>query len=102
MRYTSPGEVIDRVHLFRFRPGLLRGASALGGGRFNSVREKDMDFTVGLAILLCAAALIYLGRPDGEGNSPRFLRFGAALVLYPPVILVVIAFGAAEVISSFS
>jgi hypothetical protein len=64
--------------------------------------SKDMNLAIGIAMLLLAALLIYLGRPDREGNSPRFLRFGAALVLYPPAVLVVLAFGAAELFYSLS
>jgi hypothetical protein len=61
-----------------------------------------MNLTFGLAMLLLAALLIYLGRPDKQGNSPRFLRFGPALVLYPPVVLLAIAFGVAELVYSLS
>ena len=61
-----------------------------------------MNLTFGLAMLLLAALLIYLGRPDKQGNSPRFLRFDAALVLYPPVVLLAIALGAAELVYSLS
>jgi hypothetical protein len=42
-----------------------------------------MGLAIGLLSLALAAALIYFGLPDKQGNSPRFLRFGAALVLYP-------------------
>ncbi len=61
-----------------------------------------MNFSVGAVLLLLAIVLIYLGRPDREGNSPRFLRFGSALVLYPPAVLIVAAFGAAEIFYSLS
>ncbi len=52
-----------------------------------------MKLAIGLALLAIASLLFYIGRPDKEGNSPRFLQFGAALVLYPPVVLVFFAFG---------
>jgi hypothetical protein len=55
-----------------------------------------MEYAIGLALLALAAALIYLGLPDKQGNSPRFLQFGAALVVYPPIVLVVLALGVAE------
>ncbi|MDP1584206.1 MAG: hypothetical protein Q8M18_12350 [Bradyrhizobium sp.] len=61
-----------------------------------------MNLSFGVVMLLLAAMLIYFGRPDKQGNSPRFLRFGPALVLYPPVVLLVIAFGLAEMIHSLS
>ena len=57
-----------------------------------------VNFGIGLLLLSLAALLVYLGRPDKDLNSPRFLQFNAALVLYPPVILVVLAFGATELI----
>ena len=61
-----------------------------------------MNLSFGLVMLLLAAMMIYFGRPDKQGNSPRFLQFGPALVLYPPVVLLVIAFGLAELIYSAS
>ena len=57
-----------------------------------------MGFSIGLALLALAAALIYLGLPDKQGNSPRFLQFGAALVLYPPAVMAVLTFGVAELL----
>jgi len=55
-----------------------------------------MSLAIGLAMVALAAGLVYAGRPDKSGRHPRFLQFGAALVLYPPIVLVVLAFGAAE------
>jgi hypothetical protein len=60
-----------------------------------------MRFGIGLALLAIAALLFYLGRADKDGNSPRFLRFGPALVLYPPVVLVFCAFGTIELVYAF-
>jgi hypothetical protein len=51
-------------------------------------------------MLVIALVLIFLGLPDRHGLHRRFLRFSAAQVLYPPVILAFIALGAAAVISS--
>ena len=51
-------------------------------------------------MLVAAFLLIWVGRPNKAGVHPRFLRFDAALVLYPPVILAFTAMGAAAVISS--
>jgi hypothetical protein len=50
-------------------------------------------------MLTVAAILIVIGLPNKAGEHPKFLRFGPALVLYPPFILVFIALGAAAVIS---
>jgi hypothetical protein len=61
-----------------------------------------MNLAIGLAMVALALGLVYLGRPDKKGRHPRFLQFGAAPVLYPPAILVVLAFGAAELIYALS
>lgn len=61
-----------------------------------------MNLFIGIALMSLAAALVYLGMPDKSHISPRFLRFGPALVLYPPDVLVVLSFGAAEVIYSLA
>jgi hypothetical protein len=53
-------------------------------------------------MLVTALVLILVGRPDKAGVHPRFLRFDAAMVLYPPIILVLFAVGVAAVLSSIS
>jgi hypothetical protein len=59
-----------------------------------------MNSAVGIGLLLVAALLIYIGRPDKNGVSPRFLQFDAAMVLYPPLILVFVVFGCMALLSS--
>ncbi|KRR29206.1 hypothetical protein [Bradyrhizobium retamae] len=59
-----------------------------------------MNYGFGVALLAVAAMLLYAGRPDKDGASPRFLRFNAALVLYPPFVLVFLAFGSALLINA--
>ena len=59
-----------------------------------------MNLWTGIAMLVIALVLIWVGRPDKAGVHPSFLRFNAALVLYPPVILAFTAMGMAAVISS--
>ncbi len=59
-----------------------------------------MNLWTGIAALVIAVVLIGVGRPDKAGVHPRFLRFDAALVLYPPVILALTAMGVAAVVSS--
>ena len=59
-----------------------------------------MTFTIGLALIGIAILLIVIGRPNKAGVHPRFMQFGAASVLYPPLIMVFFAFGAAAVISA--
>jgi hypothetical protein len=45
-----------------------------------------------------AVLLIWVGRPGKSGVHPKFLRFEAALVLYPPLILAFFALGVAAII----
>lgn len=59
------------------------------------------DLAIGVALLAIAAGLIFVGLPDKAGVSPRFLRFDAALVLYPPLVLAFLVGGVAELISAF-
>ena len=54
---------------------------------------------VGVILVLLAVGLLYIGMPNKAGQHPRFLQFEASLVLYPPVILVFVAFGMAAIIS---
>ena len=58
-----------------------------------------MSLQLGIALLAVAAVLIWLGLPDPQGMHRRFLRFSAAQVIYPPVILVLIALGSAALIT---
>ena len=55
---------------------------------------------IGSVLIAAGIALIYVGMPDKNGESPHFLRFGPSLVLYPPLILVLLGLGAAEFVSS--
>ena len=59
-----------------------------------------MNLWTGTAMLIAAFLLIWAGSPDKSGAHPRFLRFDAAMVLYPPIILACFAMGTAAVISS--
>jgi hypothetical protein len=61
-----------------------------------------MNLWTGIAMLAAAIFLIIVGRPDKAGMHRRFLRFDAALVLYPPIILALIGLGMAAVISGLS
>ena len=58
------------------------------------------DILIGAVSLAIAAALIFVGLPDKEGTSPRFLRFQAALVVYPAIVLVFLAGGVAELLTA--
>lgn len=58
-----------------------------------------MNMWTGIAALLIGLFLIWIGRPDQNGVHHRFLQFEAALVLYPPFILIFFAFGAVTILS---
>jgi hypothetical protein len=57
-----------------------------------------MNLYTGIASLVVALALIWAGRPNKSGVHPKYLRFDAALVLFPPVILIFLAFGMGGII----
>ena len=59
-----------------------------------------MNLWTGILMLGVAALMIWAGLPTKAGVHPRYLRFEAALVLYPPIILAFTAMGLAAVISS--
>lgn len=61
-----------------------------------------MNLWTGIAMLVIGLLLIFFGRPNRNGVHRRFLRFNAAMVLYPPVVLVFIALGAAAVIDALT
>lgn len=55
---------------------------------------------IGVLLLFIAAGLMFFARPDKFGNHRPFLQFGAAPIVYPPIILVFFAFGVAALLSS--
>jgi hypothetical protein len=57
-------------------------------------------FLFAFALLAIAAVLTFVGLPDKAGNSPRFLRFEAAVLLYPSLVLIFIASGLATLIAA--
>ena len=59
-----------------------------------------IDTLLGLLLLAVGAGLLFLGWPDKNGTSPRFLRFEGAPLVYPPIVLVFVAIGAAYLISA--
>ena len=59
----------------------------------------NKDILIGLVLLAIAGILIFIGLPNRAGVSPRFLQFEAALVVFPPIVLVFLAGGVAELIA---
>ena len=61
-----------------------------------------MNVWTGLAMLVLAVFLVVVGCPGKDGVHPKFLRFNAALVLYPPIILIFLALGIAAIVSDLA
>ena len=61
----------------------------------------SQELLVGTVSLVIAAVLIFIALPDKNGVSSRFLRFEAAVVLYPPFIMIFLVGGVAELIAAF-
>jgi hypothetical protein len=59
------------------------------------------DLLIGLFALSAGVGLIVIGRPNGDGESPRFVRSRSLQMFYPSIVLVFFAVGIAELISWF-
>jgi hypothetical protein len=55
--------------------------------------EMFQGITIGVALCAVGVLLVVIGMPK-KGVSPRFLRFEAASVLYPALVMSFLAFGA--------
>ena len=54
------------------------------------------DLIIGVAALALAIGLLVIGWPNKYGESPRFLQFRAAPMIYPRVVLIFFAIGLSE------
>ena len=61
----------------------------------------NFDLMIGLLLFVIFAVLLLVGLPSKSGVSPGFLQFEAALVLYPPFLMVFLVGGAAEILKWF-
>ena len=59
------------------------------------------SYLVGAALFVAAAFLLYVGLPNREGESPRFLRFEAAPLLYPPIIIALLVGSIAAILTGY-
>ena len=50
------------------------------------------DLSIGVVLLAVGVVLLLIGIPR-HGVTPRYLRFDAALVLYPAIIMAFLALG---------
>jgi hypothetical protein len=57
------------------------------------------DLLIGIAALATGAGLFVIALPNRHGESPRFLQFYAAPMIYPAAVLIFLALGVAELIA---
>jgi hypothetical protein len=57
------------------------------------------DLLVSLLSLALAFGLLFVGMPNKRGESPRFLQFPAAPMIYPGAVLLFFSLGFAGLIS---
>jgi hypothetical protein len=57
------------------------------------------DLLIGLFAIATGFGLLMLGLPNRRGESPRFLQGSSLPILYPPVVLVFVVVGIAELIA---
>jgi uncharacterized membrane protein len=62
--------------------------------------EMFGDIAIGLVLFVVGVLLVFIGMPK-HGESPRFLRFEASLVVYPAVIMIFLAFGVAMMLRGY-
>jgi hypothetical protein len=53
---------------------------------------------IGIVALAVAAGLLLVARPNRHGESPQFLQFYAAPMVYPSVVLAFLVLGITELI----
>jgi hypothetical protein len=57
------------------------------------------DLSIGVVFLAVGVVLLLIGMPK-QGVSPRYLRLDAAVVIYPAIILMFLAMGAAMMLKA--
>jgi hypothetical protein len=57
------------------------------------------ELLIGIAALGAAIGLLVVALPNKRGESPRFLQFHAAPMIYPAVVLIFFALAAAQLIT---
>jgi hypothetical protein len=56
------------------------------------------DLLIAIVALAIATGLLVIAWPNRYGESPRFLRFYAAPMIYPAVVLIFLGLGLLELI----
>lgn len=57
------------------------------------------DVLIGAVLLAIGAGLMVVALPNKSQESPRFLRFHSATVIFPPPVLTFLVGGGAELLS---
>ena len=57
------------------------------------------DLLIGLLAVAIGAGLLAAGLPNRRGESPRFLQFYAAPMLYPAAVLIFLVIGIVELVA---
>ena len=57
------------------------------------------DLSIGVVLLAVGVVLVLIGLPR-HGITPRFLRFDAALVLYPGIVMIFLTMGVAMILKT--
>jgi hypothetical protein len=63
--------------------------------------EMFGEAVLGVVVIAAGLLLIFIGMPR-HGEQPRFLRFEASLVLYPAVIITLLAMGSGLMLRAYS
>lgn len=91
--------------VFHYKPGptLVEGAADCVTLFVTHQKKRQMalELLTGIILLGISAVLLFIAWPDKNGLGPRFLRFEASMMLYPPLVLVFIALGSAAMIAGF-
>ena len=59
------------------------------------------DIAIGLVLFVVGVLLVIIGIPK-HGESPRFLRFEASMMLYPAAIMACLALGTAMMLRGYT
>jgi len=63
--------------------------------------ETASEIVIGIGAFAVALAMIWFGKPNKNGENPRFLRLGFMEMIYPAVVLAFAVFGVAELLTAF-
>jgi hypothetical protein len=61
-----------------------------------------LDLAIAGVALVIGVAMIWLARPNAQGEHPRFLRRGLVQMVYPVVAMLFLVIGIAQLILAIS